>query len=180
MEDHLGITKVGMGLATLVGTEIREDLIPGTTGTTNATIHTIPTTVCLSMGGGNLQLGQGLIQELAPLQLRICSTNRSKVGMGIDPSMATRATREDTEETMERGLLTVISGAAVVINDRHNSLSGAYTRLAAYSETHFVRCRASVPKSIIFQPVNLVHTIEPSHDMIVTSHIYTLSCPCAW
>lgn len=125
MEDHIGITMVGMGLATLVGTEIREDLIPGTTGTTNASTHIIPTTVCLNMGGGNLQLGQGLTQEPAPLQPQICSTNRSKVGMGTDPSMATR---EDTEDTLERGLLTAISGADVVINDRHNSLSGAYTR----------------------------------------------------
>ncbi|EHK50119.1 hypothetical protein TRIATDRAFT_280608 [Trichoderma atroviride IMI 206040] len=120
MEDHIGITMVGMGLATLVGTEIREDLIPGTIGTTNASTHIIPTKVCLNMGGGNHQLGQGLTQEPAPLQLQICSTNRSKVGMGTDPSMATR---EDTEGTLERGLLTAISGADVVINDRHNSLS---------------------------------------------------------
>lgn len=133
MED-IGITMVGMGLATLVGTEMREDLIPGTTGTTNASTHIIPTTVCLNMGGGNLQLGKGLIQEPALLQPQICSTNRSKVGMGTDPSMAikatgaTMATRGDTAETMERGLLMVISGADVVINDRHKSLSGAYKR----------------------------------------------------
>jgi hypothetical protein len=125
MEGLIGTTMVEMGLATLVGTETREDLIPDNIGTTNASTRIIPITVCLSMEGGNLRLGQDLIQEPAHMHLQICSTRRSKAGMGTGPSMATRG---DTEETMERGLPTVISGTDVVVNDCHNSLSGAYTR----------------------------------------------------
>lgn len=176
MEGPIGITMVGMGLVMLVGTEIREDLIPGNIGITNASNHIIPITVCLNMGGGNLQLGQRLIQEPAHLQLQICSTNRSKAGMGIGPSMATRG---DTEEIMERGLLTVISGADVVINDRHNSPSGAYTRQVAYSETHFVRYRASVPKSIIFLASNpcSYDRAFPRHDSYLAHlHFIVLMC----
>lgn len=115
----------GMGLAMLVGTEIREDLIPDTIGITNASNRITPIMVCLNMGGGSLQLGQPLIRGPAHMQPQICSTSRSKAGMGIGPSMATRG---DTEETLERDLLMVITGTGVAINDRHLSLSGAYTR----------------------------------------------------
>ncbi|GFP58182.1 5'-3' exoribonuclease 2 [Trichoderma asperellum] len=124
-EDLIGITMAGMGLAMLVGTEIREDLIPDTIGITNASNRITPIMVCLNMGGGSLQLGQPLIRGPAHMQPQICSTSRSKAGMGIGPSMATRG---DTEETLERDLLMVITGTGVAINDRHLSLSGAYTR----------------------------------------------------
>lgn len=127
MEGPIGITMVGMALVMLVGIEIHEDPIAGTIGITNASNHTIPITVCRNMGGGNPQLGQRLIQGPAPLQLQMRSTNRStnrnKAGTAIGPSMATR---EDTEEILVCGLLTVITGMDVAVHDRNNSLSGAY------------------------------------------------------